>query len=320
MTEPTPTNWKDWRPPPVILVSGLALLSILAWSYLSQMWQLLGTWWNQPDYGHGFFVPVFSVALLYIRREMIQSRTIVGSWWGGAFLALWALMRWASIYFNYPAVDRLSLLPCVAGFTLFVGGWQAMRWAWPSIVFLFFMLPLPAFCAEMLSQPLQRVATITSVFVIQTLGIPASADGNVIKLANSPTPLEVEQACSGLRMLMLFFAICVGAALVMRCTLWEKGVIIVSAVPIAIISNVTRISLTALLHHLELGDVADKVFHDGAGLLMMPIAMALLWGELVLLKKLFSDLAPEGPLSLAGALAGAPRSPQPRGTAGGSRS
>ena len=224
---------------------------------------------------------------------MIQFPLKGGSWWGAAFLLVWVLLRWGAAYFTYPAMDRLSILPCIAGFTLFVGGWQAMRWAWPAIVFLSFMLPLPGFCAELLSGSLQRIATIMSIFVIQTVGISAMATGNVIHLANVPTPLEIEQACSGIRMLMLLRP------------WWERLFIFFSAVPIAIISNVMRITLTAFLYHLELGEWADEIFHDYMGYLMMPIGLVLLWGEMVLLKKMFNDLVPEGPLSLAGTLADA---------------
>ena len=303
MTKPTlPTldELKDWAPRPAVLIGWLVLCGIFTWSYGPVLSGLIRIWWNEPEYGHGFFVPVFAAVLLWLRREMVDPLPEKGSWWGFAFLALWLLMRLASVYFNYPAVDRLSLLPFVAGMTLFVGGWRAMRWAWPSIAFLIFMLPLPGFLAGMLSQPLQKIGTVSSVFLIQTLGIPAAPLGNVIKLEH--TELGVVEACSGLRMLMLFFAVCVGAAFVMRCSVWEKIVIVVSAVPIAIFSNVARITLTALLHHMNLGKMADKVFHDGAGLLMMPIAMLLLWGEMALIKKMFLEPISDRPLSLGGSL------------------
>ena len=159
----------------------------------------------------------------------------------------------------------------------------------------------------MLSQPLQRLGTIVSVGAIQTLGIPAVAVGNVIKLEG--TELQVVQACSGLRMLMLFFAVCVGAAFVIRSQPWEKIVLVVSAIPIAIFANMVRITLTALLHHMQLGDLADEVFHDGAGLLMMPIALAVLWGEMALMKRLFLEPEPDRPVTLGQSFIGGSRKP-----------
>ncbi len=300
MTKPTLTELKRFAPQPMVLGSWLLLAAAFVWAYFSAMSLLVTAWWQQPEYGHGFFVPLFALALLWLRREMIDPLPESGSWWGVAFLGVWALLRWSSAYYFYQLFDSFSMLPCLAGLALFVGGWRALRWAWPSIVFLVFMVPLPGFLSGALSFPLQRIGTITSVFVIQTMGIPAVAQGNVIILEN--TELGVVDACSGLRMLMLFIAVCVGYAFVVRCALWEKVVIVLSSAPIAVCSNVVRITVTALLYHLDLGELADKVFHDMAGLLMMPLAMILLWCEMTLLGKLFLEPVSASPLSLSGSL------------------
>ena len=248
-------------------------------------------WWHTPDYGHGFFVPVFSLVLLWHRRDMASAASNKGSWWGLVFIAIAAVLVVVGTQFHILRAAPLSLVPCFAGFALLIGGWPAMRWAWPSILFLFFMLPLPGFLETMLRQPLQYIGTKTSVFVIQTLGIAAVAQGNVIQLTEGE--LGVVEACSGLRMLMLFFAICVGAAFLLRCAMWEKVLIVVSAIPIAVFSNVARITITAILYEaarkwptIISTETADWVFHDMAGLLMMPLALLLLWGEMVLLSKL----------------------------------
>jgi len=172
------------------------------------------------------------------------------------------------------------------------------------------MLPLPGPVSDKLSQPLQLLGTRVSVYVIQTLGIAASFKGNIIEMQGGD--LEVARACSGLRMLVLFFAICVGVAFVIRRTWWEKIVIVVSAVPIAIIANVARLTVTAILYEMarRWPDVidahkAEEIIHDWSGyLIMMPLAMLLLWVELTLLSKLFLEPAAKGPLSLGRTLAG----------------
>jgi exosortase len=178
--------------------------------------------------------------------------------------------------------------------TLLLGGRQAMRWAWPSIAFLVFMLPLPSAMAVSLSHPLQRLATVISVNIIQMLGIPAAAYGNVIELTNSK--LEVARACSGLRMLTLFFAVCVGAAFVIRGPLWEKLAIVLSAIPIALISNASRIVLTAIQREVYSTEKMDELMHDVAGYAMMPLAMLLTFGVIILLQKMFPVEPEELPL------------------------
>ncbi len=117
--------------------------------------------------------------------------------------------------------------------------------------------------------------------------------------------LGVAEACSGIRMLMLFFAICVGAAFVLRSPLWKKIVLVAAAVPIAVFANVMRITVTAILYDLAhrwptviSEETAQWVFHDGAGLLMMPLALAILWALWSLMEKLVVDESPEGPLAM----------------------
>ncbi len=294
-------------PGPKVMAAWLALAVVFVWFYWSSIEKLIRIWYSEEDYQHGFFVPIFALALLWLRREMIIPFQGRGSWWGAPFFALWAVMLWAAVYFRFESLPEMSMIPFFAGLALFVGGWQGLRWAWPAVVFLIFMIPLPGAVQGFASQELQRLATRLSVFVIQTLGIAAVAQGNVIQLTDKP--LEVARACSGLRMMMLFFAICIGAAFVVRKPLWEKLLTVASAAPIAVASNVARIVLTAVLSDVSRqwpsvisGETASKFTHDMAGYLMMPIGLLLLWFEMYLLSKLLISPLPERPLA-AGRLA-----------------
>jgi exosortase len=212
-----------------------------------------------------------------------------------AFFVLFALLWMASIYFKYHVAARLAILPCMAGLALLAGGWRALHWSWPSIFFLGFMIPLPGFLSDFLRQPLQRVGTLVSAGIIQTIGIPCTPRGNVIVLPSGE--LGVVEACSGLRMLMLFFAVCVGAAFLLRRAWWENVIIVASAIPIAVAANILRITVTAVLHEWVDTEWADYLFHDLAGLMMMPVGILLLWGELWLLSKLVVDPGEDRPLT-----------------------
>jgi exosortase len=300
MTTTKINEWKTTLIQPVVIVAGILLgvvfflysPSLFMYGYYETIKELIRRYIADPDYVHGFFVPIFCLYLLWYRRDMLPSVPQRGSWWGLAFFGVWALVRWAGMYFHYTWFEPFSIVPCVAAITLFVGGWQIFLWAWPAILFLFFIVPLPGLLSSFLSNPLQRIGTHVSVFVIQTLGIPSLAQGNQIIL-REPPPLSVEEACSGIKMLMLFFTLCVGAAFLMRKPIWERIVIVISAIPIAVISNVFRITLTAILSEMasqwpELisKDTAREAFHSFAGLLMMPIALLILWGEIALISKL----------------------------------
>jgi exosortase len=292
---------KRLLPGPKTQVAWLLVAAAFLWFYWSSMQYLVRTWYSQEDYQHGFFVPFFALFLLWHRRAMIPSAA-QGSLWGLPLFVLWAVMRWVAVYFNYGTLPELSMLPFFAGVAIFVGGWQGLAWSWPAIVFLFFMMPLPAAVQGMASEQLQDVATRISTYVIQTLGIAAVAQGNVIQLAEKP--LEVARACSGLRMMMLFFALCIGAAFISRRPLWERLLMIASAAPIAVVSNVARIVITGVLYEIagrwpsviDL-ETAGETIHNWAGYAMMPIGLLLLLAEMSLLSRLMISTESERPLA-----------------------
>jgi exosortase len=269
---------------PSRVLAAVAVVAVLGWAYGESFAGLVLRWWNEPDYVYGFLVIPFSVALLWLRAAHMP-QTAQGSLWGLPLLGLAAAMRFGSAYFQYALIDPLSLVPCLAGITVLALGWQGLRWAWPSIAYLVFMVPLPGFLASMLSQPLQHIGATTSTYLLQTFGIPAVARGTVIALSQSD--LGVEEACSGLRMLMLFLAVCTAAALVMHRDPWQRVVLVLSAVPIAVIANVLRITITGILYETSGAEWAEIVFHDLAGWLMMPLAVILSWLEMSILALIF---------------------------------
>jgi exosortase/archaeosortase family protein len=116
--------------------------------------------------------------------------------------------------------------------------------------------------------------------------------------------LGIVQACSGLRMLMIFFALSTAVAILLRKPLWERLLVCGSAIPIALAVNILRITATGVLHEVAGREVADAVFHDLAGWLMMPVALGFLGLELKLLKHLLIE--PAGPAAAPRAPAGKP--------------
>jgi exosortase len=312
------TTQRSWQedlrqllPRPAVLAAWLLLAITFVWFHWPVLSGLVGAWEREEDYQHGFVVPIFAAFLLWHRRDMILKSTGRGSWWGVAFLAAWIVLRAVAVYFKFDTLPAISMLFFFAGVALFVSGWQALRWSWPAIVFLFFMLQLPGSVHGLLSQRLQGLAARSSAYVIETLGIPTVLLGHVIQVGNPPEPLDVARACSGLRMLMLFFAMCVAVAFLARRPLWEKLLIVASAAPIAVISNVVRIVLTAILCELARRwpsvvsiEEAREIIHNWVGyVVMMPTGLLLLWLETYLLSKLMIAPLPERPL-VVGALAG----------------
>jgi exosortase len=158
------------------------------------------------------------------------------------------------------------------------------RWAWAPIAFLIFMYPLPDEATRYLLGPLQTLATIVSTYALQTIGLDAFREGNQIVVGEMH--LGVVDACSGLRMLTIFIALSVALVMLGDREWWENLLILASAIPIALIVNSIRITVTGLLYQVASSELAEMVFHDLAGWVMMPMAL----GMLFLLQQILAHL------------------------------
>lgn len=284
---------RSYRPlVPVLLVS-----ACFVWAFAGTLAELVHVWRTNDQYSHGFLVPVFALVLLWLRRDKLEREAAQpGLIIGTMLLALGLGLRLAGVYRYYLWFDSISLVPCVAGMFWLLGGWAAWRWAWPAILFLVFMIPLPYRFSTALSAPLQSVATTASTFIMQTLGLPALSEGNVIAL--NEVRLNVIEACSGLRMLVVFVALSAAMALLTRRPLVDKLILLLSAFPIAVVSNILRITATGILHETTNSETANAFFHDLGGWLMMPLGLLFLALELKVLSHLFLEPPPAPPRAI----------------------
>lgn len=256
----------------------LPAVAVFAWAYSTTLRGMWEEWSQAPDYSHCFFVPLFSAWVLWERRAVISGAELRGSWWGLTLFGITGALLFASSMMYLVYFERLSIITSLAGVALFVGGWPAWRWAWAPVAYLLFMVPLPGPLLVLLSYPLQRLGTLVATFILQLGGIPAFAQGNVVVLREAR--VDVVAACSGLRILMLCLAICVGTIMITRRSWRDKVIIVASAIPIALLANITRLTATALAYELFGNRIPETTVHDVAGYLMMPGAVALLWAEL----------------------------------------
>lgn len=266
------------------LMFALLGLAALVWGYAGTIAVLARKWEADPQYSHGYLVPLFSLALLWLRRDALQVDRLRPSLWGVPLLGAALLLRHAAAALYMEWFEQLSLVLCVPAIVLLVGGGAALRWTWPACLFLVFMVPLPFSLEVALRDPLRRIGTIASTYVMQTVGLPAYAQGKVIIVDD--VHIGVAEACSGLRMLMIFFALATAVAMIGDRPLWHRALIVLSAIPIALIANIARITATGSLHAVGYEQFAEMVFHDLAGWLMMPLALVLLWIETAFLDRL----------------------------------
>jgi exosortase len=289
---------------PSSLVGLGVLLAMILALYGSVLAHLASRWSAEANYSHGFLVPFISGWLLWHRRALLASvqTPIRGRWLGIALIVLSLIVRVIANYFGYVLAEPLALILCIAGATALAGGYAALAWAWPAIVFLIFMIPLPGAVGNRLGGPLQHLATSGSTYVLQTLGIPAVASGNVICLTHGR--IGVAEACNGLGMLTTFAAVTTAAVFLLKLSPWEKACVLASSVGIALVANIFRIAATGVVQEWIGVEFAERIFHDFAGLLMVPVALVMLGLEVFVLSRLFQPIV-AGPLLVVRQGAGA---------------
>ncbi len=270
-----------------ILVSGGLLAIAVFWALRPILLGLADRWETDPRYSHGFLVPLFSLWLLWARRERLSGLELSPSNWGLLALAVGAGVQLLGGYFMMDPVSAVALIPYLAGTVLLLGGFPLLKWSWIPIAFLAFMIPPPWRLESVMDSALQSLATQASTFTLQCLGMMAAAQGNVIQL--SETQLGVAEACSGLSMLITLIALATAVAIVIERPLGDRVVLVLSSIPVALIANVARIVLTAVLQETMGGEESVSFHHDLAGWVMIPFALLLYWLELQVLSK----LAPE---------------------------
>jgi exosortase len=286
---PTDAGVWSWR-----LALGVVAL-VLSVAYAPNVVDLTTTWQGDPNYSHGYLVIPIALFILWRRLSDAPWRpsrdAIATPWWSWLLLAAVLAVRAVAYERSYQWVETATLVPAIACLTWTFGGWSLLQRAWPAIVFLVFMLPLPNSINTLISLPLQRIATTGSCFLLQLSGFWVIQEGNILLLKTpfGMRPLDVALACNGLKMLMCLAATVTATILLIPLPTWKRITLLVSAVPIAMTSNMIRIVATGWCYYYLEGGRATEWAHDISGWLMMPLALVLIGLELGLLSWLVPD-------------------------------
>ncbi len=188
------------------------------------------------------------------------------------------------------------------GVVLTLCGWKVMRIAWFPIVFLFCAIPWPPLVYSQIALPLQKIAAVSSVTIMNILGVDASHGGSKIFMpAYDPVTgqriadraLNVAEACAGLVSLMTFVSIAAAVAFLSGRSLWQKLIITASAVPIAILCNVIRVAGVGMLDKYGGKGWSEGFSHHFAGMVLLLPAFFLIMLVCWIVDKLVIDEAEE---------------------------
>lgn len=266
------------------------LLVVLYWKIVLGM---VVQWWDDPNYSHGFLVPVFSAYLVWRQRAVLRTLPWTGSVLGlpVILVGIGALLAGDLAADNF--LMRSSLIVTLAGLALFHLGTQVFRAVLPPMAFLFFMVPLPAVIFYAITFPLQRLAAQDAAAVLEFLGVPVLLDGNIIHLAQ--LSLGVTEACSGIRSLISLFAGTIAWGYMFFPTGWAMPALVAATVPITIAANAARVVLTGLIGQYLGVEYASGFFHEFAGLVIYAVAFTGLLATHALIRLVLRLLARRRP-------------------------
>ncbi len=222
---------------------GILVLSTV-WLYAPLMIRLAEQWWSDPNYTHGFFVPMFSLFLLWERRAKLVAIPSKPSWWGLVILifALIALVLGtvSSEFF----LSRASLLLLVCGMVVFLAGWKHLANISFPLLFLVLMIP-SSMLVDQITFPLQIFASKTATLLLNAAGVSALREGNIILLPTAR--LEVAEACSGIRSLFSLITLTVIYGYLSETKTLVRVLLGLIAIPVSILANALRIAVTGLV-------------------------------------------------------------------------
>jgi exosortase len=275
LPEPAKAGW--W-------LAAAAITIAFMWSYWPIIVDLCNAWKRSDEYSSGMLVPFLAVYILWSRRDQLNAVPIKPTMWGLLALLFAEGLRLFGAFFMYGFVERFSVVVAVAALVLFLLGWQFFKKTIPILLFLCLMLPWPNRVQAAVALPLQRWATSSAAFCLELIGYNVALEGDIIRIGR--TTVAVAEACNGLRMVTAFLVISGMVVLLVKRQKWEKVVLLASSLPIALLCNSLRLTVTAIAFTLIKGDYWEKLFHDFGGYAMMPVAIAALVAELWFLQRL----------------------------------
>ncbi len=278
-----------------------AIISAILFTYAAVLVKLSSNWWSDENYSHGLLVPVIIAYILWLQRDKLAAEPkSAAPLLGGLTVAVALFALWIGVAGAELFSQRMSLVLLIAGTVIYFWGWRLLRLVWVPLALLVLAIPIPAIIFNKIAFPLQLFASRCAVWSMSLWGIPVLRQGNVIELKplNSfdTRKLEVVEACSGIRSLMTLVTLAVVFAYfthprsddptgksgkfgwLRSYGFWRSTILVVSAVPIAILTNASRVSGTGILSHYYGTQVADGFFHSFSGWAIYIVAFLLLFG------------------------------------------
>jgi exosortase len=259
---------------PSISWSAIAWFGILLIvAYFPILTKLVKQWSTDDDVSHGFFVPLVAGYIAWQRREKLASLEWKPAWWGIGILVWAGLQAYLGMLGAELFLQRTAFLLSLLGMLLVLGGTGLVRQLLFPLLLLPFMIPLPAVVYNQITFPLQLFASSVAERSLEVLNIPVVRDGNILELASQK--LNVAEACSGIRSLLSLSFLSLVYAYFFDRKVWMRWVLLIATIPIAIIANSARVTLTGVFSEID-PSLAAGFFHEAEGWVIFVVALVIL--------------------------------------------
>lgn len=283
------------------VAAGLTLLALLVglfWSFFYRQVRFALVF--QADWGHTLVIPLIAGYFVYLKREKLLSRPFRTTWIGLVPMvlgvAIYVLCSVGPLQIRHHNLQGLGVWVTGVGLVLLFCGFRAMRWLWfPLVYLLVFGQSVSNRGMEILTFKLQDMTAVGSFHTLSLLGLDVDRVGNTLYLFDQGEvkPLNIAEACSGMRMLMAFFALGVAMAYTGLRRAWQRVLLVAAALPTALFVNVLRVVSLALLVRVDsefvLGD-----FHTFVGLVWLVPAFLIYLGLMWIIRRLVVERAAPG--------------------------
>jgi len=258
-----------------LLWQGTLLVLLILWLYSSILFHLAKQWSNDANFTHGFFVPAFSLFVLWQDRQRLARAPREPSSWGLLITAFALCVLVVGVLGAELFLSRISLLLLIAGLLILFRGWSLFRAVLFPWAFLFLMIPIPAIVFSQITFPLQILASKLAAVLLPLLGVPVLREGTIINLP--AMPLEIAEACSGIRSLLSLVTLAIIYGYLAESRIWVRVALALAAIPIAVAANSLRIVGTGLLVQYWDPEKAQGFFHIFSGWLVFLVSLAMLF-------------------------------------------
>jgi exosortase len=263
----------------------LMIAGLFCFLFRNEIAGIVNRWLIDSSWSHGFLIPLFSLYFINQKREEILhcawNDELRPNYLGLVFLIFGILFYpFNIVHLQYGYLRSIDMIATLGAIVLFLGGWKLVKHTWLPIAFLVFAVPLPERYYKELTIPMRQwAATVAGGLLDMVPELEATARGVVIDVFYKGKPLEpaldVAEACSGMRLLMAFLALGVAMAYLHYRPLWQRIILLAGTVPIAILCNVVRVTVTGFIYVLINPKYAQGIYHDMLGLAMLPLAFGL---------------------------------------------